>query len=194
MPTTAEILDVATALHRDEGLEALSLRRVAGALGVTPMALYHHFENKDALLDALVARGFARLEEYFTGAAARRTPMTRLRAGVLAYREFALDEPRLFELMYLVPRPNVPIAPASLATTPSPAFGVLIASVAEAMQSGHLKQGNPAEMILLIWAAAHGLIALHFSGRFGGDVAQFRGVFDRALNDLLRAMRPCPTE
>ena len=191
MPTADEILRTAAAIHREEGLDALSLRRVAEAVGVTPMALYHHFDNKDALLDALVAQGFARLEQYFARAAARRTPMTRLRAGVVAYREFALDERRLFELMYLVPRPNVPPAPASLATTPSPSFGALIAAVGEAMEQGRLRRGVPAETILLVWATVHGLITLHFTGRFGGDDARFRAVFDRTINSLLRALRPC---
>jgi AcrR family transcriptional regulator len=44
----------ALALVDAEGLEALTIRRLAVDLGVTPMALYWHFRNKDELLDALV--------------------------------------------------------------------------------------------------------------------------------------------
>jgi AcrR family transcriptional regulator len=50
------ILDAALALLAREGLEALSMRRLAQALDVWPMALYRYFEDKDALLDAAVAR------------------------------------------------------------------------------------------------------------------------------------------
>ncbi|MDX6698530.1 MAG: hypothetical protein QOE65_1927 [Solirubrobacteraceae bacterium] len=53
------ILDAAAALAADEGLGALSMRRLAQALDVWPMALYRYFDDKDALLDALVARATA---------------------------------------------------------------------------------------------------------------------------------------
>lgn len=50
------ILDRAAALMRQHGAEALSVRALASELGVTPMAIYRHFEDKDALLAALVDR------------------------------------------------------------------------------------------------------------------------------------------
>lgn len=190
MPTPQQILDAAADIYRAEGFDALSIRRVAEEVGVTPMALYHHFANKDALLDALVARGFEMLERRFADAVAQGSVMLRLRAGITAYREFALAEPRLFELMYLRPRPNVPSAPASLASTTSPAFGRLIESLVESMRQGLVRAGEPASTILLIWSTIHGLIALHFSGRFGGDDARFRAVYDAAVNELFDLLRP----
>ena len=51
------ITDAALALVDQEGLGALSMRRVAGALGVEAMALYHHFPNKEALVEAVLERG-----------------------------------------------------------------------------------------------------------------------------------------
>jgi AcrR family transcriptional regulator len=52
--TQARILETALALTDREGLEGLSFRRLAEALGVTPMALYNHFENKQAVLEAIL--------------------------------------------------------------------------------------------------------------------------------------------
>jgi len=51
------IADAALALVDREGLEALSMRRIAGALGVEAMALYHHFPSKEALVEAVLQRG-----------------------------------------------------------------------------------------------------------------------------------------
>lgn len=51
------IADAALALVDQEGLGALSMRRVAGALGVEAMALYHHFPNKETLVEAVLERG-----------------------------------------------------------------------------------------------------------------------------------------
>jgi len=51
-----EILDRAYAIITAEGIDALSMRRLAKELGVTPMAIYHHVPNKPALLQALIDR------------------------------------------------------------------------------------------------------------------------------------------
>lgn len=52
----AQILDAALELARTQGLGAVSMRAVAQRVGVTPMALYRHVKDKDALLDGLVGR------------------------------------------------------------------------------------------------------------------------------------------
>jgi AcrR family transcriptional regulator len=53
------VVDAALAIADDEGLEAVSLRRLADRLAVTPMALYWHFDDKEALLGALADRLWA---------------------------------------------------------------------------------------------------------------------------------------
>ena len=51
-----ELLDAALALVDAEGLEALTMRRLAAAVGVEAMSLYHHVPSKEALLDLVVDR------------------------------------------------------------------------------------------------------------------------------------------
>src|SRR5262249_29401310 len=51
-----EIVDVALALLRAEGMRAVTFRRLAEELGVTPMSLYSYFGSKDELLGAMTAR------------------------------------------------------------------------------------------------------------------------------------------
>ncbi|MBU6496151.1 MAG: TetR family transcriptional regulator [Acidobacteria bacterium] len=51
--TRSQIVEVALSLVDAEGLDRLTLRRLAEHLEVTPMALYWHFRDKDALLNAL---------------------------------------------------------------------------------------------------------------------------------------------
>lgn len=54
-PVTRErALQVACQLADEGGLETLTMRRLAEALGVEAMSLYHHFPNKDAILDGMV--------------------------------------------------------------------------------------------------------------------------------------------
>jgi len=62
-PLTRErALDAAVALADREGLEALTMRRLAEVLGVEAMSLYHHVPNKDAILDGMVDRVFLEIE------------------------------------------------------------------------------------------------------------------------------------
>ncbi len=169
---------------RAEGIGAVTTRRVAGELGVTPMALYRHFQGKEALVQALVEAGFNRWEKRLARAVKTQAPRRRMENAVRAYREFALAEPRLFELMFLVPRPGAPAAPASLRTSPSPAFSRVIAAVEEGMRAGELPGSDPEQLILMIWSLAHGLVALHFAGRFRFDAPLFRRTYDRTMSLL----------
>jgi AcrR family transcriptional regulator len=181
----ARVLAVAERLLRTEGIGAVSTRRIAGELGVTPMALYRHFRGKDALVNALVAVGFARWEILLAEAVRAPTPLGQIKAALRAYREFALAEPRFFELMFLVPRPEVPRAPDSLRATTSPAFSAVIAAVKACTRSRALRAADAEQVPLALWALAHGLIALHFSGRFGSDEGIFRRTYDRTTTLLL---------
>ncbi len=53
------ILDAALALLAEAGLRAFTMRALARRLGVDPMAMYHYFSDKDALLGAAAERSFA---------------------------------------------------------------------------------------------------------------------------------------
>jgi AcrR family transcriptional regulator len=190
MSPRERILRAARRIYEKDGLAGLSIRRVSQRVRLTPMALYRHYANKDALLDALVAEGFTHWEVFVQKAADEPTPIARLRGVCEGYVDFALANPRIFELMFLIPRKGVPPAPASLQSTPSPGFSRIIASLHEAMQTGAMTPDDPAQVILFLWGTVHGLVALHFSGRFQFDDAVFRKLasaqIDRAIRLLSR--------
>lgn len=96
------LLAQASDLLRQEGIEALSLRRLAERTGVSRTAPYHHFKDKHALLCALATEGFRQLDEMITQA--HLVPGTDLADGlrrfVRSYLRFALDNPEQYELMF----------------------------------------------------------------------------------------------
>ncbi len=59
--TRDDVLSAALALVDQHGHEALSMRKLGTALGVEAMSLYHHFPNKDAILDGIVERVFSEM-------------------------------------------------------------------------------------------------------------------------------------
>ncbi len=82
------VVDAAISLADDAGLDAVSVRRVAARLGVTPMALYRYVESKEGLLDAMADRLYESLtlpdpdEEWWHGLA----ELARSTRGVLLAR------------------------------------------------------------------------------------------------------------
>src|SRR6185312_9842564 len=79
----------------------LSMRRIAGAVGITPMAIYRHYADKEALKNALMLDGMAAWETRVK-AIMTRAPLEWLEQLGVAFLEFALTEPRRYEAAFLL--------------------------------------------------------------------------------------------
>ena len=95
------LVEAAELVLHDEGLKALSLRRVAREVGVAPSAVYNHFKNLEALLAAVAADGYRQLatleDAAYTSAG---EPETVLRGLARDYLEFGAKNPNLYRLMF----------------------------------------------------------------------------------------------
>lgn len=92
--TPAAVAEAAERLIDSEGLEAFSMRRLGQALGVEAMALYNHFEDKEAILDAVASLALARVP----APPAKGSWRSRLKGLALGVRGMACEHPRLFRL------------------------------------------------------------------------------------------------
>ncbi|HEY1105440.1 MAG TPA: TetR family transcriptional regulator, partial [Agromyces sp.] len=106
--TRREITDTAIDLVERDGLDALTMRRLATELGVAPMSLYTHVASRDDLVDAIVEQLIERLDLHDEPGepwqqAVRRTLGT--------YRDLAVALPHAFELLALAPYDTTPVAP-----------------------------------------------------------------------------------
>lgn len=99
--TATAVLNAALALLEEEGEAGLSLRAVAARLHVTPNALYWHYADRDALLDALAAHATETLRVILRAALAARPPAhaDALWPAADAYLSFARERPHLYALM-----------------------------------------------------------------------------------------------
>ncbi len=151
---------VAAALDqlRESGPAALALRAVARRAGVSPMAPYRHFADKEALLAAVAAQGFRLFANRLTGASeAEAAPNAALIAQGVAYVRFAHDEPALFGLMFGPMAPN-PAGHPALQEASEEARGALAAAVAAATPA--MSPAARADYAMACWATAHGLACL----------------------------------
>lgn len=90
--TRERILEAALRLADEEGLEALSMRRLGRILGVDPMAIYHHLPNKEALISGVVEQVFSEMR---VPSAEGKPWQERVRNFAGAYRNLALEHPHL---------------------------------------------------------------------------------------------------
>jgi AcrR family transcriptional regulator len=178
--TKDQILAAARAAFDQGGVEALSLRDIARAVGITPMAIYRHYENKQALIDALVLDA---LGEWSARAEAvpRDDPRAWLERMGDAFLDFALEKPRRFEAAFLIPTGAARRYPDDFVAGRSPA-GVLYFQFFERAKAGGLLAGvEPIEIMITIAGLSQGLITLYRAGRIAGGEAAFRALFLRAM-------------
>lgn len=98
------ILDAARQLFVCEGYGNVSLRKIAGRIGYTPMAIYVHFRDKSEILDCICEETFACFRansERLDGLAL--APRERLAAGLRFFIEFGLEHPHHYQLTFMVP-------------------------------------------------------------------------------------------
>jgi AcrR family transcriptional regulator len=98
--TRERILQAAARLLAESGGEPVSTRAVCAAAGVGAPTLYHHFGDKDGLLDAVVAYGFERYLKEKRAQPLSGDPVQDLRTGWDAHVEFGLKQPAFYALMY----------------------------------------------------------------------------------------------
>ena len=101
--STERVVDAALRMADEGGLEALSLRRLAAALGVTPMALYRHVRNKNHLLDLMADRLLEQLDLAPADLPAWQARLRRLAASLLAVLEAHPAAPMLLSRPFASP-------------------------------------------------------------------------------------------
>lgn len=152
----AALIEGGVAVLERDGLDALSLRAVARAAGVSHAAPYHHFADKAALLAAIAAHGFDLLHEEITGRVTD-SPADRLQTAAITYVGFAVDNPALFRLMF------------SGAVSPHEDHPELRTAAGRAY--GHITTSLPDETAAVAaWSLVHGLAMLLLDSQIEGAI------------------------
>jgi AcrR family transcriptional regulator len=159
------VLDAASRLLVGEGPQALTMRRVAAAVGCSTTVLYTAFGSKDGLADALFREGFERLRRHLEAVAPGDDPLARLRALAHAYRESALASRSYYGVMFQQAIPGYRPSAASLAAAGA-SLEVLTDAVRACMDAGVLRAGDPRAVAEVLWAAVHGAVSLELAGHF----------------------------
>jgi AcrR family transcriptional regulator len=158
--------------HFEAGGESdVSLRQLAREVGVSPTAVYRHFPDKKALLQALAEAGIEQMGEWQRQAAETAEPGQAFAATGRAYVRWALANPALFRLVF---------GQCEVGRT---VFGN---NLAANMLRSHAEQATRSKaevqrFMAQAWALVHGLAMLMLDGQLPREEALIDQVIDTGI-------------
>lgn len=157
----SEILNHAMRLMGEHGVQSVSTRQIAAAVGISQPSLYAYFPTRQALIEAVCIQAFERLIAVMTEVYQSHSGRDRLRHLGRAYLDFGFDQPDAYRVGFMIEAESeldsTQIAPPLLAGLR--AYGIHHQALAEHLGPGH----SPDEVDQLaqsVWASLHGLVAL----------------------------------
>jgi AcrR family transcriptional regulator len=187
--TSQRIASAARALLDEHGAEGVTMRKVASVVGITPMALYRHYPNRDGLLNTLADTGFAELAAKLNGLRLTGRTERQLQKVLDAFVDYAFESPRLFELMFLTKREGARQYPEDFRMRRSPTATVSADIIARGMETGEFRKDDVWEIVFESGAMLQGLIMLYLGGRMAMSPAEFRALFHRSFGRYLNGLR-----
>jgi AcrR family transcriptional regulator len=157
-----EILEAAERLLIQTGdEEAVSIRAVADAVGVTPPSIYLHFEDKNALIFDVCERQFERLDRVMEDAAtASEDPLESLRLRGKAYVRFGMDNPEQYRILFMGKPAASPPGFDQERLRGIASFDHLVGAVQACVDAGAIPPSDAFFVALGMWIAVHGLTSL----------------------------------
>ncbi len=170
-----ELCRVAASHFARDGYDAVTMRALAGEIGVSAMTPYRYFESKGAIYREVRARSFMRFGSRVAEAARDvADPVERLRRLFHAYLDFATDEPGAYRIMFeFEPPADAEPSPQDRALTAT-TWGPLLQTLQDVVDQD-FAEGDPLTLAHLCWTQVHGLASLHIANRLN---------FERSLDEL----------
>ena len=173
-----DVVDAATRLVESEGVEALTLSRVARELDVKPPSLYSHIADLDTLRRHVAYRATQHLGDLMTTAVMGRAGPDAVAAVAGRVRSYAVEHPGLYQLTQQVRPDDEEYNQASLRN---------LEPVAAALRDYQLDGDEFIHAARMLRSAVHGFVSLEINGGFGIDV-DLDASFDRMIDRLVASL------
>jgi len=159
--TRERILDAARELFAERGVEAVTMREIARRIDYTATAIYHHFADKNALLQELCAVDFKSLAYEMIKIGHIDDPIERLRRIGLAYVDFGIAHPAHYRFMFMTPKPETP-RPEHIGNPEEDSYAFLKMTIADAIARGRFRPEfkDIDQLAQMLWATVHGILSI----------------------------------
>jgi AcrR family transcriptional regulator len=161
------ILVAAKSLFLEKGVEKTSIRNIADRIEYSPGIIYHYFRDKNEIFHSLHQGGFLQLMEKMQVLTSVRNPIERLKAMGSIYITFAMENPDMYDLMFIKEAPidHVFNSEHDDWKEGGGTFNYLRMTIDDCFAAGHF-QGHDAEALsYMIWSTVHGLVSLSIRRR-----------------------------
>ena len=185
----AALIAQARTILRREGVDALTLRAVARAAGVSQAAPYRHFPDRRALIAAVAEAGFRDLGQAMTAMASTAEGRLGLKQVAFAYVRFALDRPADYRIMFGPEVANTEDLP-ELRETAQSVLGFVAEGIAQLQRAGLVGAGDPALMAVATWSMLHGLVMLTLDGQTAGVAPSVDALVEEATRIMMFGLAP----
>lgn len=162
----ARIFGAARTLFLTKGYEKTSIRNIADAIEYSPATIYLYYKDKNELLYAIHKDAFEQMLARLSSVAAIQDPFARLVEMGRQYIEYALKNPELYDLMFVMEAPMEALACRDeLWSEGISSFHLLMRVVEDCIRAGYFKEQNVETAALAIWSFMHGLVTIYLKKR-----------------------------
>jgi AcrR family transcriptional regulator len=189
LSTKSRILSAALKRLLQQGPEHISMRQIAGDVGITPMAIYKHFANKESLQLALLEAGFLVFEDYLNRHRGTEDARQSLMLLAQGFFDFSIEQAGYFELIFLSGRGLARIKGWEQATDAAkPTYRILHECVRRCIREGLFSGTDSRSTTTSMLAFCVGMSALYLSGNVGGTPhsaqSKLMAAFGKYVNQL----------
>jgi len=186
----AALLAAAGELLHSEGRSAVSVRRVADAVGTTTRAVYSVFGDKDGLLRALSEDVAETMRRHHEDIPERDDPIAEIVELAFGYRAAALEKPNLYGVFFDEVRVDADTDDALFALVYR-SFERVLRTVRRGLAEGRFPGRTELDVGRSLFAMVHGLASLELRGILGDD-ASARRIWRQSVEALLNGLRQPP--
>lgn len=187
----ARILAAAHTIVGSEGLDALSMRTLAGALSLTPGALYRYFASKDEVVDAMFGGGTTLDNQLLAIADSRVSDLTAIERILRAYADFAFADDVRFRTLFLKYHGSA-AREFHAQGAHRPGAEAAKRRIASAIAAGVFRNLDAEIAFQVLWGAVHGAVALVLTAQ-GFPFADRARLVDATIDNAIRGMlSPAP--
>jgi AcrR family transcriptional regulator len=164
------ILDATLELLRQEGMEGVSIRKIANRIGVSHMLLYSYFENRDAIIQSLREREFEQVEAFYAESLRRAETgdaLVQVRASLGWFIQLSHERPKLYQMAWWR---------ASFLRLESQNMAKVLEYLSQLIQlcieRGQCVERDPALAAVMVFGIVNGTLMLHHSVSALGQIGQ----------------------
>lgn len=184
--TRLNILDASLRIVKEDGWDALSMRKIADEIEYTPPVIYEHFANKEAILLELTREGYLKIAQKIKLARDNyQSPAEQVEAMWKAYWDFAFSERALYQVMFGV---NTKCCQKVQSLPESEAIASMMSEVIASLIAPIKNADDIGMHYYTYWSAVHGLISIKMVRSQSSEKINCQ-VLKKAVKDISNAIK-----